>query len=219
MFSSFNSQHLSDFAAQAAGNWQRWTSCAMWGDGTNDNHWFFFEPEHRDSDLLDKSNTIQIKKALEPWTDGDDPDVIFSSANCSLVGWRTQIRVCIYRQFFRHAADGCLYSEDPESTDNLLVTPAARTIHEIILALANYPIFNDEHYSELEYEEWGRGVSEVTGYMLRRLFTLTEGQTEEQAVDDVSMWLSESEVDTHDWPDEDDVKKALIELGYQLDEE
>ena len=41
--------------------------------------WAIIYSHNRDSGLLDQSNAAVIEKALEPFTEGDDPDVVFES--------------------------------------------------------------------------------------------------------------------------------------------
>jgi hypothetical protein len=191
---------LEAFASWAAGNWKRWTSCSMSGAGTEDDSWFFFEPEHRDSEALDRSNTVQIKKRLRAWEEAEEPDVVFTSVGCWAYGWRTQIRVRVYR-------DGC-------------ITAAAKELYAVVQDLEDNPILDESHLSELENEEWVRGCEEVTSSVLRRFFTLGEGQTKEEVVQKVLQWLQDDgRTDTSEWPDEELIVEALIDLGYAKDED
>ena len=41
--------------------------------------WAIFYTHHRDSGLLDQSNAEVIAEAMEKFTEGDDPDVVFES--------------------------------------------------------------------------------------------------------------------------------------------
>ena len=76
---------LEDAAKDAAGNWQSWT-CFVWDrerDLADPDNWSIIYTHNRDSGLLDQSNADAIAEAMEPFTDGDDPDVVMES-HCSL---------------------------------------------------------------------------------------------------------------------------------------
>jgi hypothetical protein len=92
---------LEDAAQEAAGNWQRWDSFAWFGASELERpeDWFIHYSHHRDSGLLDQSNSIQIGKALQPFIDADtdDPDVIEEDHSHFAVGWIKGWSVLVYR--------------------------------------------------------------------------------------------------------------------------
>lgn len=111
--------------------------------GSNENmfvNWGITGPHQtRDSDVLERSNFEVIKvDLLEKFP--DDIDVI----GCShwAVGWVDSI-VCR------------VYDDDGNITD------AFRTIIEWKEQLEEYPVANEEHYSEMEHEEFYRDLEDL----------------------------------------------------------
>ena len=49
-------------------------------------NWAIIYTHNRDSGLLDQSNADAIAEAMEPFTDGDDPDVVMESHDHWAVG-------------------------------------------------------------------------------------------------------------------------------------
>ena len=70
---------IEEAAHKAAGNWQRFESFVWFRDReTSDSqNWAVIYTHNRDSRLLDQSNASVITKSLFPFTEGDDPDVVF----------------------------------------------------------------------------------------------------------------------------------------------
>ncbi len=87
---------LEDAAKEAAGNWQEWDSFAWFRDSDLEkpDDWFIYYGHHRDSTLLDRSNSIQISKALQPFieADTDDPMVVEEDHSHFLCGWIVSVR-------------------------------------------------------------------------------------------------------------------------------
>lgn len=79
---------LTHAAKEAAGNWQRF-NCFVWfrdNELKKPEDWAVIYTHNRDSGLLDQSNAAVIRKAMMPFTDGDDPDVVFESRSHWAVG-------------------------------------------------------------------------------------------------------------------------------------
>ncbi len=90
---------LEDAATQAAGNWQRF-GCFVWDrshDLDDPDSWAIIYTHNRDSGLLDLSNADAIAKAMEPFTDGDDPDVVMESHGHWAVGHVDGFSVRVFR--------------------------------------------------------------------------------------------------------------------------
>ena len=90
---------LEDAAKEAAGNWQSWT-CFVWDrerDLDEPDNWAIFYTHNRDSGLLDQSNADAIAEAMEPFTDGDDPDVVMESHSHWAVGHVDGFSIRVYR--------------------------------------------------------------------------------------------------------------------------
>jgi hypothetical protein len=79
---------LEDAAKKAAGNWQRFASFVWFRDKDVEDadRWAIIYTHNRDSGLLDQSNASVIAKAMAPFTEGDDPDVVFESHSHWAVG-------------------------------------------------------------------------------------------------------------------------------------
>ena len=88
MVTRLGEMDLDEAARQAAGNWRTFESfCWHRGRELDDaGDWAIFYTHHRDSDLLDQSNADFIRRALEPFTNADDPDVVFESHRHWAVG-------------------------------------------------------------------------------------------------------------------------------------
>lgn len=85
--------------------------------------------KNRDSSLLEVSNFERIEQELEKLEKPENEKMVYTfRASCSMVGY----------------IDYLLVSKD---ADNDLLTLAG----EIICAISDYPVFDESHYSELQY--------------------------------------------------------------------
>jgi hypothetical protein len=193
---------LENAASEAAGNWKSWT-CFVWDrerhldDGDN---WAIFYTHNRDSALLAQSNADAISKAMESFTEGDDPDVVMESHSHWAVGHVDGFSIRVYR--------------------NGEITPAFKTYHELSEQLADYPILNEEDYSERELEATLENISDAA-WRVKDEFVLPEGWE-----GDVYSWLSdncsgsvENKDDQGGYPEEDDLRAAFDALAYVRVEE
>lgn len=185
-------------ASEAAGNWQDFTCFIWFRDGELDDaeNWAIIYTHHRDSGLLDQSNAEVIRKAMEPFSEGDDPDVVFESHNHWAVGHIDGFSVRVFR--------------------NGQVTDAFRTYHELAERMADYPILDESDYSERELDATFENIP-LAAWRLKDDYELPDGWESE-----VYSWLSEhndSALENTDdqggWPDEDDLEAAFAALGYQ----
>jgi hypothetical protein len=188
---------LGEAAKQAAGNWQRFDSFVWFRDNEIDdpNAWAIIYTHNRDSGLLDQSNADQIAKALEPFTDGDDPDVVMESHDHWAVGHVDGFSIRVYR-------DG-------------QITDAFRKYHDLAEQMDAYPILDEEDYSERELEATLENIGD-SAWKLKHEFDLPDGWE-----GDVYSWLSdnrqravENRDDQGGYPEEDDLRAAFNVLGY-----
>lgn len=108
----------------------------MWWDKPDDAEQFdIFYTEHRESELVDRSNAIDIAESLAEF---DEKDCFPVTHNHCLVGWISGFAI---RQGSK----------------------AYRVMEDIERAIADYPILNENRYSEMQVEElweqwesWGR---------------------------------------------------------------
>jgi hypothetical protein len=189
---------LEDAAQAAAGNWQKF-DCFCWyrSDELEDAYnWGIFYTHHRDSGLLAQSNAAEIAKALKPFADSDDPDVVFESHNHWAVGHVDGFSIRVFR--------------------NGQITEVFRAYHELTEQLADFPILDEEDYSRREYEATLENIGQAA-WRLKQEFNLPGGWE-----GDVYSWLSEnndSAIENRDdqggWPEEADLEAAFAALGYE----
>lgn len=129
---------IEEAAKQAAGNHKRF-ECFAWFRRPDDSEdWAIIYTHNRDSGPLDLSNGEVIAEALAPFADSDPADVVFESHNHWAVGHVDGFSIRVYR--------------DGE------ITEAFRAYHALAVREADYPILDDEHYSNKQAEtieqEW-----------------------------------------------------------------
>jgi hypothetical protein len=189
---------LEDAAREASGNWQRW-KCFVWfreSEIADPRNWSIVYTRNRDSGLLDQSNADAIAEVLEPFTEGDDPDVVLESHSHWAVGWVAGFSIRVYR-------DG-------------QITDAFRSYQDLCERLADCPILDDEDYSERELEATLDNIGD-SGWKLKHEFNLPDGWE-----GDVYSWLSdhrpgsvENKDDQGGYPAEDDLREAFDALGFE----
>ncbi len=125
---------LEEAAQKAAGNWQRFESFVWFRRNEIDDagKWAVIYTKNRDSGLLDQSNAVVIEKALQPFSDGDDTDVVFESHSHWAVGHVDGFSMRVFK--------------DGE------ITAAFAKYHELAQRMADYPILDESDYSERELE-------------------------------------------------------------------
>lgn len=188
---------LADAAAQAAGNW-RLFNCFAWhraADLDDADHWAIIYSHNRDSGLLDQSNADAIRKALEPFTDGDDPDVVSEHHHHFACGWIDGFSIRVFR-------DG-------------QITDAFRCYHELAQQMADYPVLDETDYSNREYEATLANIADAA-WRLKHDYDLPDGWEGE-----VFSWFwdhnqraVENRDDQGGYPSEDDLEEAFAALGY-----
>lgn len=187
--------HALEMAPEAAGNWQKFPSFAWYsGDRPHDaDNFAIVETHHRDSGLLAQSNAAAIAKALEPFTEGDDPDVRDFSANHWAVGWTEGHAVRVLQK------DG-----EP--------TAAFLALVECECAMADYPVLDDSDYSEREYDAALSSIAD------RENLTL---DAPDGWADNVFGWLSENEQEELEntdgngaYPSDESIARAVTALGF-----
>ena len=109
---------------------------------------------NRDSGLIDLSNGDAIAKALTPFSEADDPDVVFESHSHWAVGHVDGFSIRVFR-------DGG-------------ITDAFQTYHEIAERLTDYPILDEEDYGEREYVATVENIADAA-WRLKNEYDLPEG--------------------------------------------
>jgi hypothetical protein len=185
-------------AKEAAGNWRRFESFA-WDRArqlARPESWAIVYTNHRDSGLLDQSNAAAIEEALEPFTNGNDPDVVAEHHHHWAVGWIDGFSIRVFRRG--------------------RITKAFQTYHELVERMDDYPVLDDEDYSRREYEATLENIAD-SAWRLKRDFDLPEDWEAE-----VYSWLSdhdqaaiENRDDQGGYPDEDQVEAAFLALDFK----
>ncbi|HVX12170.1 MAG TPA: hypothetical protein VHC22_13395 [Pirellulales bacterium] len=189
---------LKTAAKEAAGNWRGFESFAW--DRTRElarpEDWTIVYTHHRDSGLLDQSNASAIEEALEPFTEGDDPDVVAERHNHWAVGWIDGFSIGVFRRG--------------------RITKAFKTYHELVERMADYPVLDDEDYSRREYEATLENIAD-SAWRLKHDFDLPEDWEAE-----VYSWLSDhdsSAIENRDdqggYPEQAQLERAFAGLGFQ----
>ena len=183
---------LEDAAKEAAGNWQEFT-CFVWSRDSeipDPENWAIVYTHNRDSGLLDQSNADAIAKVMEPFTDGDDPDVVFESHDHWAVGHVDGFSIRVFR--------------------NGEITAAFKAYHELAERLADYPILDEEDYSNREYEATLDNITDAA-WRVKHEYKLPEGWESE-----VNSWLSdnrpgsvENRDDQGGYPEEEALRAAF----------
>lgn len=189
---------LLQFANENAGNWVKFGDFAWYDSDERENaetEWALFYTSHRDSGLLAQSNADQVAQELQPFSEQEDPDVVFESHNHFAVGYVDGFSLRIFR-------DG-------------KITPACRAYFKLVQSLQDYPVLDEEDYSRREYEATCENIQEV-GHYVGRDFELPDGW-----VSAVFTWLwdnDQRELENNDdrggYPSEASLKRAFRALGY-----
>jgi len=188
---------IAEAAKEAAGNWKRF-KCFVWyrrRDLKDPDNWAIIYTSHRDSGLVAQSNAYVIAEAMKPFTETDDPDVVFESHDHHLVGHADGFSVRVYR-------DG-------------KITKAFKAYYALTDRLADYPILDEEDYSRREYDATLENITDAA-WRMKHEYDLPHGWESE-----VYSWLSdhrsrsvENRDDLGGYPEEDDLRAAFDALGY-----
>ena len=145
---------LNEAATKAAGNWRSF-DCFVWDRSSlpDADDLALIYTHHRDSGLLDQSNTSVIDKALEPFVDAEDADVIAEHHHHWLCGWIAGYSIRVFR--------------------NGQITDAFKVYHELVEQMNQYPILDEEDFSRREYEATLENIGE-SAWRLKSEFTLPD---------------------------------------------
>jgi hypothetical protein len=188
---------LADAAKEAAGNWQRFDSFVWFrkSDLTKPEMWTVIYTHHRDSGLLDQSNAAVISKAMLPFTEYCDPDVVFESHSHWAVGHVDGFSIRVFKRG--------------------RVTKAFRVYHELAVSMEGYPILDEADYSQRELEATLFNLKDAS-WSVRNDFQLPDGWESE-----VYDWLADNdpnELENRDdqggYPTEMALRDCFRQLGY-----
>ena len=188
---------LKQAASKAAENWRDF-DCFVWDRSAEPDadDWCIVYTHHRDSGILARSNTAIIDKALEPFVDADDSDVVAEQHSHWACGWIDGYSIRVFR--------------------NGEITDAFKVYHELAERMDQYPILDEEDFSRREFEATLENIGE-SAWRLKSDFDLPD-----EWEGDVYDWLSQNRdhavecvSDDGAWPEEDDLEAAFINLGYE----
>lgn len=189
---------LEEAATQAAGNWRRFGSFVWFRDDevTDPENWAIIYTQNRDSRLLDLFNAQAVARAMGPFTEGDDPEVVMESHDHWAVGHVDGFSIRVYR-------DGG-------------ITAAFHTYHHLAERLADYPILDEKDYGRREYEATLENIADAA-WRAKDEYDLPDGWECE-----VFSWLwdhrqraVENRDDQGGYPEESDLRDAFEALGYE----
>lgn len=189
---------LEDAAVEAAGNWKKFDSFVWWRDRDlkRPQDWSIIYTHHRDSGLLDQSNAAVIAKAMTPFIEGNDPDVVFESHNHWAVGHIDGFSLRVFRRG--------------------RITKAFRTYHELAERMDDYPILDESDYSQREFDATFENI-DLAAISVKHEFVLPDDWQSQ-----VYSWLSDNDPsqlenvdDQGGWPDEESLWAAFKALGFK----
>ena len=190
--------YTEEAAVEAAGNWKRFDSFAWFRKSELEkaDDYGIFYTHHRDSGLLDQSNALVIRKALEPFSEGNSPDVVFESHSHFAVGHIDGFSLRVFK--------------------NGEITEAFRAYHDLVVRMDEYPILDEQDYSQRELDAAYENIPLSAGNLA------DDFDLPDDWVDQTYSWLSEHREnalenrDDHGaWPEEDDFLAAFSALGYE----
>lgn len=192
-----------EHARKLAGNWKKFNSFAWFGKREIDNpdNWAIVYTSNRDSTLLDQSNEHAINEIMKPFMEegeeGQEPEAIQERHNHWAVGY----------------VDGYsikCFDDDGNPTE------AIKTWINVQYALEQYPVLDEDHYSQIEHEATCENVQMQTSYICRK----HDLDYSDELAGQVHEWLSEhkpgsleSRDDQGGYPDDEEIEEALEALG------
>jgi hypothetical protein len=167
-----------------------------WGGEPEDGeNWMLYHLAHRDSDFLSQSNTHYIEKNFP-----DQEDMVdHQSFSHWAVGWIDAVAIRVY---------------DAEGA----ITEVFQKFYEdVIEALEQYPVLDEDHYSQLEWEDEQRVIEEAIKSYYKWECPLDEDEMD-QAIGQVA-GNNESDRfggDGGSYPSDEEIFEALAELNLPL---
>lgn len=193
---------LEQAAKEAAGNWHEFDSFIWFRkqELQDSENWAVIYTCHRDSGLLDQSNSMVINRELARFAEGKNPDVVFESHNHWAVGHVDGFSIRVFRRG--------------------KITKAFRRYHDLAQRIEEYPFLDETDYSNREYEATVENIN-CAAWRLKSGCDLPVDWAEE-----VYYWLSqhrddeiENTGDDGGYPSEEALEEAFVALGYRASED
>ncbi len=169
-----NTHKLETLAEKLANNHARFDSFVWFERPENSENWALIYTSNRDSGIVDQSNEVVINAALKPFSEGDEPDVVLCRNSHWAVGYVDGFALRVRK-------------------DNGEITEAFRAYAELFARMENYPVLDEDDYSNREYnsaleaiqQEAPELISEHDGWLTSVFEWLYENeQTEVENSDD-----------------------------------
>ena len=180
-----------------AGNWHKITSWS-WSKPPRPDDVHIHYMAGRDSDILSKSNFLAAQKIMKDFMTTDDDVCWIENHTSSLVGW---VDAFVIR----------IFDEDGN------ITPAAIKFREsVLLELDDYPILDDDLFSEMESEEAYEGFCEALKMEGIKMVDAPSPADNPKNPYNIELqeWLENNGWDdvVGSWPDGDDIREGLDAL-------
>jgi hypothetical protein len=179
-----------------AGAWQD-IPCFCWHRGYNledADQWCIWYTSHRDSGLLDQSNEKVFNERLEPFSEDNDPDVVFERHSHFAVG---------------HIDGFTLRVSKPDGT----ITPVFEEFCRIKKALEDYPILNEQDYTEMKYQATLENYRSEMWSLRKELPEGWEAEVYSWFCDNGLDRFTENKDDQGGWAPNEKILEALKALG------
>lgn len=161
---------IEEHASELADNWRRFPSFAL--SDPPEGVWACVYTHNRDSDRLERSNAEVYERELRPFMESEDSfDVRPEHHKHFAVGWVDGFLIRVY-------------------DDAGQVTEAFKAYHRLKMRENDYPILDEERYSQMEAEELAEDFAEVVKSVARRYFVEVADDTMIERVDE---WVRASE--------------------------
>ena len=192
-YDRIDQKELESLAQEAAGNWQEFNSFS-WHDEPEEGgeNWTIVHTESRDSDLVAKSNAKAIQAEMDKPEFKDD--VLPQHFNHWAVGWVDGYAIRVY-------------------DDKGEITPAFERWCQLVKALEDYPLLDDQDHSQMEYDETIENISDEGG-------RLVKSEAPEDWAKQVFSWLwanDQRAVEPMDggggYPTKEQIRNALLDLN------
>ena len=175
-------------AKEMAGNWRKFKGFAWHRshDLEDADQWAIIYTSHRDSGLLDQSNSTEIAERLAPFNDGDNPDVVFESHYHWAVGHIDGLAIRVF-----NAAR--------------TITQAFEELCRIKARLEDYHVLNESDYSKREYNaalenyrnEMGQRADQLPAGWESAVYSCFSDQGDERFIenrDDQGAWAPRAKI-------------------------
>ena len=183
-------------AKEMAGNWRKFQGFAWHRrhDPEDADQWAIIYTSHRDSGLLDRSNSTEIAERLAPFNDGDDPDVVFESHHHWTAGHIDGFSIRVFNA-------------------DRTITRAFEELCRIKARLEDCPVLNESDYSLREYNAALENYRNEMGRLAEQLPAGWESEVYSWFSDQGDQRFIENRSDQGAWAPRDKIIEALQGLG------